>query len=76
MLFMQIELFRPGSFTGLGSENLASGFLCFSLITIASLGYGDILPAIAFARVLSGFEFIGGTLYIAIIIGRVVGKFL
>lgn len=75
MLFMQIELFRPGSFSGLGSGNLASEFTYFSLITITSLGYGDILPASAIARVLSGFEVAGGTLYIAIFIGRVVGKF-
>lgn len=75
MLFMQIELFRPGSFNGLGSESPSSEFIYFSLITITSLGYGDILPASGLARILSGFEVAGGTLYIAIFIGRVVGSF-
>lgn len=75
MLFMQVEVFQPGSFGGLGEGNMASEFLYFSLITITSLGYGDILPVSGLARVLSGFEVAGGTLYIAIFIGRVVGKF-
>jgi hypothetical protein len=46
MLFLQIELFRPGSFTGLGRDNLASEFTYFSLITITSLGYGVYYPPV------------------------------
>ena len=51
MLFMQIELFQPGSFGGLTNENLPSQFLYFSMITITSLGYGDTLPVSAIARI-------------------------
>jgi hypothetical protein len=75
MLFLQIEHFQPGSFSGLSSENLTSEFIYFSLITLTSLGYGDILPSLALTKVLAGFEVASGTLYIAIFIGRVVGKF-
>ena len=45
------------------------------LVTITTLGYGDISPLTPFARIGAGLEAATGTLYIAILIARIVGAF-
>lgn len=72
-LFRTIELLAPGSFSLTSAENPAGEFLYLSLITITTLGYGDVLPVSPTARMLAGVEAAFGTLYIAILIGRIVG---
>jgi hypothetical protein len=46
----------------------------YSLVTLTTLGYGDITPLNPFARLLSSFESGIGTLYIAVVIASLVGK--
>ncbi len=45
----------------------------FSITTLTTLGYGDIVPATDRARLLTSIEALVGQLYIAIFIGRLVG---
>lgn len=45
----------------------------FSFITLASLGYGDVLPVSDAARGLAAIEVIGGQLYLAVMVARLVG---
>ena len=45
----------------------------FSLVTITTLGYGDILPVSPFARMLAGVEAVVGQLYLAVLIAWLVG---
>ena len=45
----------------------------YSLVTLSTLGYGDITPLTPLARSLSAMEAITGQLYIAILIARLVG---
>jgi len=45
----------------------------YSFTTLATLGYGDISPVTAMARGLSVMEGIGGQLYLAVLIARLVG---
>ncbi|MFP4471360.1 MAG: potassium channel family protein [Bacteroidales bacterium] len=52
-----------------------SSFVYFVLITISTVGYGDIVPGTPIARSLATFISISGQLYIAIIIALLVGKF-
>ncbi|NTV82745.1 MAG: hypothetical protein HGA23_00415 [Bacteroidales bacterium] len=52
-----------------------SGPLYFSFVTMASLGYGDVLPLKPYTRSLATFIVISGQFYIAIIVALLVGKF-
>ncbi len=47
----------------------------FTFVTLATLGYGDIIPLKPYARSLAIFMTVSGQLYIAIIIALLVGKF-
>lgn len=74
-LFGALESWAPGSFALSDVGDAAGQFLYFSLVTITTLGYGDILPLSNAARILAGLESVVGTLYLAILIGRIVGSF-
>jgi hypothetical protein len=50
-------------------------FVYFSLITLSTAGYGDILPASMWARMLSGIEVTVGVLYVAIMMARLVSLY-
>ncbi|HBG94898.1 MAG TPA: hypothetical protein DDY14_06145 [Chromatiaceae bacterium] len=69
VLFIQIENRTPGSF-GLDTAGDPGGQLIyFSLVTVTTLGFGDIVPVSAPARILTAIAAASGTLYIAILIG-------
>jgi hypothetical protein len=73
----------PGSFTlpvGVSeagaSQGIAAGqsdLLYFSLITMTTIGYGDIVPKSPPARIFAALEGLVAQLYVAIIIARMVG---
>lgn len=66
----------PGSLKS-GSETLVgSDFLYYSFITLATVGYGDIVPVGAGARSIAILVAISGQLYVAILISVLVGKYL
>lgn len=56
-------------------DGLFTTLLYFSLTTITTLGFGDIVPAIATSRILAGAEAVIGQLYLAVFIGRLVGMY-
>jgi len=64
---LSAEMVRPGA--GFNS------YIYFTLVTMSTLGYGDVLPTTPAARSLATFISISGQLYIAIIIAMLVGKF-
>ena len=76
-LYEILELLQPGSFSGIpagaGPEELGDALLYFSLVSLTTVGYGDIVPASAVARPLAVFEGVFGTLYLAVMIARLVG---
>jgi voltage-gated potassium channel len=79
ILYGLIFQYFPGSFNGIeGMDGKApmDTLLYFSFITLASLGYGDIIPVTPLARTLAYFEVIGGQLYIAIMLAGLIGLFL
>ena len=73
LLFRQLEILHPGSFD-LAQGDRDTQLLYFSLITITTVGYGDVLPLTPVARIWAALEAVVGTLYIAILIGRIVGE--
>ena len=47
----------------------------YSYSTLTTLGYGDVLPVTAWAQAFAAFEAITGVLYIAMLVGRLVGLY-
>jgi hypothetical protein len=75
VFYSVIEHFAPGSFVV--SEPSDAGLpvpqgIYFSFVTLASLGYGDIAPVSGIARGLAVIEAIGGQLYLAALVARLV----
>jgi voltage-gated potassium channel len=54
---------------------LQSDMLYFSLVTLATVGYGDILPHTEFARMLAMLEAVVGQFYVAVIVAVFVGMY-
>ena len=70
-----IEYLNPGAFTGaLTTSDRFSSWTYFSLVTLATIGYGDIAPVHPIARSLATAEGITGQLYLAILIARLVSQ--
>ena len=74
LLFRQMEGVQPGSFRLPEGGDLDTQMLYFSLITVTTAGYGDITPATSLAQISAALEAALGTLYLAILIGRIVGQ--
>lgn len=74
-LYCFITQFNPGafSFPGSGQNVPQTDLVYFSFVTLTTVGYGDIYPAMKVTRVLANIESIFGVFYIAVIIGRMVG---
>jgi hypothetical protein len=77
-LYLFVEWASPGSYVpgladGLGFEVVGEQFVYYSFVTLSTLGYGDVLPVSAVARNLAALEAVIGQLYVAILIGRLVG---
>lgn len=70
-VYTVMDRLRPMSFNNnpLGYRD----FLYYSLITLATVGYGDITPVSVLARSLSALEAITGQFYLAVMIARLVG---
>lgn len=75
LAYASLEAFFPGSFAGLGApgEEHRSTLLYFSYVTLTTLGYGEIVPVTPPARSLAAVEAVAGTLFLAILIARLVG---
>jgi len=74
-----IEEARPGSFVSIGSTmpvDLVGRVMqlrYFSFVTLATVGYGDIVPHTQAARTLALLEAILGQFYLVALVGRLVG---
>jgi amino acid transporter len=74
-LYFLVELLYPNSFTVTNEVILSNpGVLnYFSLVTITTLGYGDISPVTSQARHLAVLEAFIGQMYLAVLVARLVG---
>jgi hypothetical protein len=71
--YWMLEQAWPGSFhLASGTALDLSSAVYYSFVTIATLGYGDIVPASNPARGLAILEAIGGQMYVAVLIARLV----
>jgi len=76
MLYLFLAEAVPGAFNGLPQapwlENFSAA-IYFSFVTITTLGYGDISPAMPLARFLVYMEAIVGVFYMAILVASLIG---
>jgi hypothetical protein len=72
---------QPEAFAAVVTSHLSrtvnwSDCLFFSFVTLTSTGYGDIVPMTAHARSLAMLESVSGTMYMAVLVARLVGVYV
>jgi voltage-gated potassium channel len=76
LVYILIIQLNPEAFNGLENvpfEGQLSELMYFSMVTLTTLGYGDVTPASPYARWLAQVEAVFGQLYIAILVATLVG---
>lgn len=76
-LYMTMDVISSGAFlhTGVGLSQRQSELLYFSLVTLSTIGYGDVLPVHGEARMLAALEGVTGVLYVAITVALLVNAY-
>ena len=76
-LFSAIDVFYPGSILHNGATvtDRSSELLYFSLVTLSTIGYGDIVPLHGEVRMLAALEGVTGVLYVAITVALLVSAY-
>lgn len=76
-LYRVIEAVHPNSFevTTTGGPHSQPDLLYFSIATLTTLGYGDIVPVGGEARMLAALESVVGVLYVAITVALLVSSY-
>jgi hypothetical protein len=76
-LYCAINEFQPGSFlhSSSGLTDSQTDLLYFSLVTLSTIGYGDIVPVHGEVRMLAAMEGITGVLYIATTVAFLVSAY-
>ena len=69
-----LEQIAPRTFTTTGDFSRVSA-IYFSFVTLATLGYGDIVPRSDVARGLAILEGVGGQLFLAVLVARLVSLY-
>jgi voltage-gated potassium channel Kch len=74
LFYYVIEQIVPGTFnTGGGLSRMSAMY--FSFVTLATLGYGDIVPRTDVARGLAILEGVGGQLFLAVLVARLLSLY-
>lgn len=74
-IYLLIELLSPSSFSGLEKGNEAKG-IYFSFITLTTVGFGEIVPLKPIAQTITWLESFCGQIYLAVIIGQMIGRYV
>ena len=77
VLYYEIEAAWPGSFVTAATVTKFSiqTAIYFSFVTLATLGYGDIVPRTDVARGIAIVEAVAGQLYLAVLVARLVSLY-
>ncbi len=71
-----IDSASPGAYLAAGAQLRPSEYLYFAFITMATVGYGDIVPIAPAARAVTIMLAVAGQLYIAVLMALLVGKYV
>ena len=74
LFYWVLEQIWPGTFAAAGDFSRMSA-IYFSFVTLATLGYGDIVPRTDVARGLAIVEGAGGQLFLAVMVARLVSLY-
>ena len=74
LFYWILEQIGPGTFTVAGDFSRMSA-IYFSFVTLATLGYGDIVPRTDVARGLAILEGVAGQLFLAVMVARLVSLY-
>jgi hypothetical protein len=74
LTYQTVQALRPDSFLAGGRPAKTEDLMWFSIVTISTVGYGDVLPATSLARALSALEALTGVLYPSVLIGFLVSQ--
>jgi hypothetical protein len=74
--YWTLEFHLPESFGAAATRDLApQAAIYFSFVTLATLGYGDIVPVSGAARGLAILEAVSGQIYMAVLLARLVSLY-
>jgi len=74
--YCAMDVLHPGSIQlGSNTSDRQSALLYFSLITLSTIGYGDVVPVSGEARMAAALEGMTGVLYIAITVAILVSSY-
>ncbi len=78
LIYLAISQFFPGSFHfdfvhTPQMKDQAGMFMYYSIVTLTTLGYGDIIPLSPPARAMASMEAIAGQIYLTVLVARFVG---
>ena len=74
--YLIVEAFLPGSMKGLEQDlwqENTSALIYYSIVTLTTLGYGDISPAQPITQFLAYMEAVTGVFYMAILVASLIG---
>jgi hypothetical protein len=74
LFYWVLEQLRSGAFTTSGNFSRMTA-IYFSFVTLATLGYGDIAPRTDVARSVAILEGVGGQLFLAVLVARLVSLY-
>jgi hypothetical protein len=74
LFYWALDQIRPGTFAASGDFS-RMGAIYFSFVTLATLGYGDIVPRTDVARGVAIVEGVGGQLFLAVMVARLVSLY-
>jgi hypothetical protein len=73
LLFWAVEQIRPGSLVATNFSR--TGAIYYSFVTLATIGYGDIVPRSDVARGIAILEGVGGQLFLAVLVARLLSLY-
>jgi voltage-gated potassium channel len=73
LLYWTSEQIHPGTMSGSGFSR--TGAIYYSFVTLATIGYGDIVPRTDIARGLAIVEGVGGQLFLAVLVARLLSVY-
>jgi hypothetical protein len=69
-----LDAFDPNALSVSFEKHDFAGVVYFSLITMTTIGYGDIVPVNQVAQIVSAFGAIASQFYLAVVVAVIVGK--
>ena len=73
LLYWALEQIHPGTVTAINFSR--TGAIYYSFVTLATIGYGDIVPRTDIARGVAIVEGVGGQLFLAVLVARLLSLY-